>query len=529
MLLVLGGLALLVPPDQPWSADDGAYHHAVRLVREEGRWYEERPELDLVEHPGRYPLALSDVDEAGRAFPYVKHPGWILALVGSTTAFGDVWGLVIPGLAAVAVAATLAWRLSRRLDIAASPLAFWLVALGPLAIIGLGYWAHTVAAALGGIAALLLYGLARRPSLVAASLLGAVGATLVLVRSEGVLLVAALTGALVIARIGQRAAARGWLDPIIVLALPAMAYVAEKAWVASLVEGQLVSTEPPDRPVGWLDGRVSGAWHTFGAHSPGSSGHQLVLWAATGLVVVGLATWAHRGLWPRACVAAGVLLTLILAGWGSLGLVSGIVPAWPALVAGLVVLVGRRTGHRPEVRALAITCLIYTALVLATQYPTGGGIDWGGRFMAPVAVPLAVLSALGLVGAVSSTPEGSLEGRRGLVGAVVMSAVAVAVLGLIATGDARSEVDAILADVRAASPDVAVAAKGSFVARYDLRGASPAWVRADGDGLDAAVERAFAGGAGRVAVVGRGARDVSVPGTRSTAVGGSVALLTRGP
>ncbi len=81
--------------------------------------------------------------------------------------------------------------------------------------------------------------------------------------------------------------------------------------------------------------------------------------------------------------------------------VTGLLAAWPiVLLPGPV----RLDGTQPSAeRALLGGCLAVRPRVLATQYAEGGGLEWGGRFLSPVLVPLAVVAAAGL-GAVPASP-----------------------------------------------------------------------------------------------------------------------------
>src|SRR5690606_2052230 len=89
-------------------------------------------------------------------------------------------------------------------------------------------------------------------------------------------------------------------------------------------------------------------------------------------------------------------------------LVPGILAACPVLAAGLAALRWQRL--EPDRRALAVFVGAYAGAVIATQYPQGGGTEWGGRFLAPVlvaGVALAVPALVGLARPVPETPVGA--------------------------------------------------------------------------------------------------------------------------
>ncbi len=91
-----------------------------------------------------------------------------------------------------------------------------------------------------------------------------------------------------------------------------------------------------------------------------------------------------------AAAAVGSALAWLLA--GDVGLVPGLLPATPWLVAGAVAF--RPSALRPVLpRFLVVASAAAAGVILATQYSFGGGVEWGGRFYAvvlPLAAPVAV-------------------------------------------------------------------------------------------------------------------------------------------
>ncbi len=93
-----------------------------------------------------------------------------------------------------------------------------------------------------------------------------------------------------------------------------------------------------------------------------------------------------------AMVAGGsALLALLLA---PDNVVPGLLIACPLVGVG-VVLAGRDTVATITARLAAITAVVFALGVLATQYPTGGSGEWGGRYFAlalPIALPVLLLA-----------------------------------------------------------------------------------------------------------------------------------------
>jgi hypothetical protein len=73
---------------------------------------------------------------------------------------------------------------------------------------------------------------------------------------------------------------------------------------------------------------------------------------------------------------------------------AGVAPMWPLALIGLIL--WRWASAAPWERVLAVATGLFAAAILATQYPEGGGLEIGGRFFAPVAIPVAVLAVAGL-------------------------------------------------------------------------------------------------------------------------------------
>lgn len=400
LLVALAVSALLAGPRTAVSSDEGAgIHQAVLLQR--GGWLLEPtlPELDpdLVQQP----FLRADAGERGRA-PYAKHPAYPVLL---EKAIGLWWphGLLVPGIVGAWVAAVAAALLAGGLRPAARLPTLWLVGLGsPLAVDGRMVLAHAPAAGVAAVAALAAgVGLApealgrlgvRRWAPTAATLTaGLAAAATVALRSEGVLLVGGLV-------VGAVLAGAPWRRSAAVAAAMAAgalgARTAEVAVIRSIVGSADAAPPLPASSGGFLGGRAEAfqrSWLDVG-HAARPAAALLGL----GVAALVLAVVAGRGRVRPVAVAglaglavAGTLSWLLA---GDVGLVPGLLPATPWLVAGVASL--RPAALRPGLpRFLAGGSAVAAAAILATQYSSGGGVEWGGRFYAvvlPVAAPVAV-------------------------------------------------------------------------------------------------------------------------------------------
>jgi hypothetical protein len=219
----------------------------------------------------------------------------------------------------------------------------------------------------------------------------------------------------------------------------------ERVWIASIA-GESVSEPGRTTSADFLTGRLDGAWHVLfqGRFSEGPA-----WFAPAALVLAGAAGVALRGRRPMHAVtlagAAGALL-LARAVIQPDDPVTGLLAAWPLVVLGLVALPappGR------ESVALLLSVAAFVGAVLVTQYPEGGGLEWGGRFLSPVIVPLAALVAVGL------RSHATAMGRPAMVAGVVVT-VAAALAAAVVTAGLRADHDRAIASVERHRRPVAV-------------------------------------------------------------------------
>ena len=419
--LLLAALVALLPPGSSFGGDDGAYGGQVFALRQ-GGWTLERA-LPVVPEANEGWLNTSITADGPR--PYTANPTWALALTGAvrlvsgaraadeTGASLDLGLRLLPLLGAVVGAAT-AWALARRWDPAAAPLAFWLVALGPLLVNATTLWAHSLSSGLGGLTLLAVTGALDRHRSVRVRLALAAGATMALaataaVRTEAILWITALAITIVLldrrlpvlAATGAGAGAGGGV------------WLANRLWGEALRADRLpieTSVEVLNGSPGWLASRLPAAWRLLATSVGGGVGPTLTLAALALAAVAVIRIRAHREDGTSVDPAVRVALVGAAALYGLRivtdpgATISGIVGAWP-LVFVLLAGGGVASHHRRQpgsargegpswAPALLVPPLVLTVLVLATQYASSGGHQWGGRYLSLAYVPLAAGAAL---------------------------------------------------------------------------------------------------------------------------------------
>jgi len=403
LLFALVLLACLAGPRTSISSDEGAaIHQAVLLQR--GGWLlsPTLPELDpeLV----RQPFLRADAGPKGRA-PYAKHPAYPLLLQKVIRAWG-LNAMLVPGVLGTWVAAVAAALLARALRPGVALPALWVVGLGsPLTVDSQLVLAHAPAAGSAAVAALAAgvvlapdrfgrLATGRWPAQAQAAAISlasvAAGATAAL-RGEGVLLVGGLAlGALCCGSKLRRSVPLA----VALLAGAAAARVIEIAAISSIL-GAAPATVT-SAPVGSGDplGERIEAFHASWL-DVSYDGHRsaALLGGAMGALVLAVLAARMRVRPPLILGIAGsaLLSTLGWLGLGDTGLVPGLLPATPWLLAALVSI--RSWLKKGLTRFLAVASLAAASAILATQYSFGGGVEWGGRFYAvvlPVVAPLAI-------------------------------------------------------------------------------------------------------------------------------------------
>lgn len=395
-LVLLLIVAWFTNTSSPFMSDDGAYASQVELMAE-GDWgYRIAPEW------GTPPQELQTLGKStlvdGIEYPYIKHPAWIYVLRTADLIDPPLIGMALFNALAAVGAAWVATRLVDR-DRRAQIWAFWAVALGPVLVWGVGVWAHATAALLGGTVAWCLCrwrtGLSLRWMLGAALAASALS----LIRTEGALMVVA-AGVVVIYELVRRWRDRRELFSVIVAGLlMGGAAVAARVLDAVLIHEVAPGTATfvPGPGEDWLYGRWTGFEATFLSGGFNPLNYSLGLFALV-LVAIGIAlrTRASEPGLGDLLLGVGVAMFALRALTGVDGLIPGLFAASPVL---LFAVASRRWSSLSErEKTLAILVIGFMALVTATQYSVGGATEWGGRFLAPVVVPLAALAAVGIRG-----------------------------------------------------------------------------------------------------------------------------------
>lgn len=507
-VLAVAMLALLplTGPQSAFTGDEGAYALQVRAL-EQGSW-EYRYKAAPVDPEGRwFPVVLSNRNGA-RFYPYVQHPAYPLLVRAATAVAGTRLGLHLVALLGAVAAATAAWLLAAEVDGALSRPAFWVAASSPVLVDGMLLWAHAPSAAAAGFA---LVGAARmsrrrRSPLATAATVAALVAG-VLLRSEGLV----FAGAVVVVAAGRRfrlGGARPAACTLAALGGPVAAVaIAERAWVRSIV-GLTVDTlnvrEGATRSASYLAGRLPGAFHSlFQAHYAVVSAGVPVL-AALGLVV-GLGYMSLRRWGPTSmrdltvAVLGAALLYALRVARHPTDAVTGLFAAWPVAALGLVLL---RARHRHSTVDLSLAVgALFGAGVLLTQYPEGGGLEWGGRFFSPATVPLAVVATVALASRVRAAPAPS---RSRAIVAIGGLAAASALFGLVTVGAARARQDRFVAAVARHPATVTVTTLGAFPRVAWRTHDRLNWMLTDDAGLPELLTALRAAGVPDVVVVTRG-------------------------
>lgn len=466
LCLVLIAGAAFVGTYASLSADEGAAIVQARQLAEHHSWIREHPYPTLDPQGRDYPYHLSARGEDGFA-PFAKHPLYALVLSGLWRV-GGINGLVGLSIGGTLVAALIAGRFARRLDPRYERFALWALGLGsPLIFDSYLVIAHTVGAALAG--GLLLLVTRRSSRHFAATLAGAaaLSATLVLMRTEGVLF-AGVTAVVVF--VGSRGRQR-WLGVVTGVAGVAARFI-ERAWALRIVGPpvtlRLTAEEAARERAsalggGGIRGRIDGALLTlFHADYGGVPANALLGVALVGFVAAVVVGRSNRRLGVGlALVAAACTLTRVAVAPPNLvpGLFVAAPIVWTGIWAGLVAFEQRT--FRPDPR-LVFVLGGFVLAVVATQYAYGGGVEWGGRFFAlalPLAIPLAV-AALGTQPVL-------------LRSCVVVAAIAVSSMGIVEIRRSHVRTESLFANLRVPDGAVPVAVSGALPRldwrRYDER------------------------------------------------------------
>jgi hypothetical protein len=504
LLVALLALLPVMSPESSFTQDEGAYALQVRSL-EQGAWeYEYRARA--IDPAGRwFPVVLSTKGDDG-FYTYAKHPAYPLVLRAATSVAGTTLGLHLVALLGVVGAAAAAWLLAAEVDRSLSRPAFWVAAAGPVLVNGMLLWAHAPSAALAGLALVAAVRIARRGMRPLVTL-GAVAALVagVLLRSEGLLFAGALAAAVALMRF-RAAGARPAVAALVALGGPSLvAALAERLWIRSIVgrtvEDLVVRGGAGSTP--YLQGRFAGAFHSlFQAHDsvPAASVPVLAaLGVGAGVGYVALRRWRSTSLCELTVAALGVAALdgarVVLHPTEA---VTGLFAAWPVAALGLFLV--RKRDRSPTLDLCLVASGLFAAAILLTQYPEGGGLEWGGRFFSPVTVPLAVVATVVLAHRLRSAPP---PARGTATGAVAVLVAATAVLALVTVARGRSGQDRLIAAVGRHPAGVTVTTVDVFPRLAWRTHDRLNWMLTDDEGLDELVSTLHDAGVPDVVVVTR--------------------------
>ena len=445
-----------------WSVDEGLYVYQVRALQQ-GQWDLEYW-ASSIDPDGRwFPLNRNEA-RGDSYYPFIKSPAYPALMFGATRLFGEAIGLHLLPFAGALLAAVAAWLLASLADRRAAPYAFWLAALGPVIVNAYAVWAHALSAAVAGLTVYVAVRAFRDGITAGRVFCLTLGVTTgVLLRSEGLLLAAALAAVLgtvgAIRFVGRNPRA---LPAVMLAGLIAVAGLGanrlEGRWVSSFAGHATAKSDyvsGGDTP--YLAGKIEGATHVLadvnyfeGRGQPLTPVKALLTVTATLLAGVALARRSRRaGL--VAMAALGVVVILLgLRFLGPPDTAPGIIAAWPVAIVGLL-LFKWRAATLAERLLIGVVALEVLA-TLATQYPEGGAIEWGARYLSPLYPLIAGLAALSLYRTVRETA--SDPRWRVVRPALVLLAVLAAGAGLYGQVGVRKHLDRPLDRIEAASGPV---------------------------------------------------------------------------
>jgi hypothetical protein len=408
LALVLVGLFAAMDHRYVGLPDEGVYAaQAQNLLN--GGWDAER-EGATVDPLGYLDPLAPDAVLDSRSIPYYRHPLYpvVLSAVYPVGAYG---AMVAISLVGTWIAAVAAGRISARLNPAAPIATCWLVGIGsPLLFSGFTVIAHAPGAAASSLLALFTLR-ATEGKRSAWFWAVAAAAVLVLLRSEGVLVVCALAvglGVVGLRRHGLRGVVHSkpfWLA-IVVVAAAASAYLAERYWVGAISpsSGDIV----PDSVRREDNSPLSGLWISLLRpwHDQRSISVAAVLVPVTTVgAAVALRFRPQRPLLGLSLMAMSAVSALLVLA-GPPDLIAGLFVVFPAAAFGLLWL-SRETMRSDAALLLATTCLVASVGLAFTIYGDGGATQWGGRFfhvLIPLIAPLAMSGIATCVNALAAKP-----------------------------------------------------------------------------------------------------------------------------
>jgi len=510
LTLVLLALLPWMAPDSAFTSDEGAYALQVQSL-DHGSWAYDYRAAPLDPAGDNFPIVNSP--RAGDSFfTYVSHPGYPLLLLGARRLAGPVFGLHLLPLVGAVAAAAAAWMLAAELDRGSRRLAFWLVAASPVVANGYLLWAHSISAAIAGVAITLAVRIARRgPTPLALGGLAVALAAGAMLRSEGVLLALVVAAVVAACRLRPAGIIRAGLVGLALAGPTALAVLVERRWTVAILGAPSANLEVrgESSSSSYLGGRVTGAWHDlfngYYDRAPAMLPVLLTVGLVLGLGFLALRRWrpeSRRDLAVLAVAVVGLVVARMVLFPDEA--VTGLFAAWPLALLG-VVLLPRRPAF-PGIGPVVVIVLGFVAAVVLTGYPEGGGVEWGGRFLSPIVVPLGVLAVIGFRHRLAAV---SPPDRRWAAGCLSVVAAATAVLGLVAVAEGRARHDRIISAVSRHPAPVTVTTVPGLPRIAWRTDRQLTWMVSDKAGLPALLERLGGQGIDALTVVTDHAGDAS--------------------
>lgn len=524
-----------------WVDDEGYYGLQVQTLAD-GSWeYDYRAEAF---DPDAQLVGLFRADrglEPSELFPYIKHPGYIVAMRTAVDVFGEYWGFHVLSMVGLLGAAAAAWLLARNIDPRASRPAFWLVVVSALLVNAYIVWAHTVGAALAGMALVSAVSIVNRGVNPWNALgLGTTLAAGALARTENVLFAVVLTVG-IFAILGWR---RRVKDAVLAMSIGGVATLAavllEVRWIERItgaspgLPGSRAGSE--QTLVDLLHNRlVAFGRLVFDAGDVRSSLETNVYLALGIVALAGLALRMSRSR-ESLIVGTGVLACASVAfffvygsrfNWDPFNSVTGFVTAWPVILLAFTATPWYST--MVIERWVVGVSAAFALGVFATQYDEGGSEAWGGRFLTPIVVPLAVIAAVGLGRRLANRPRLQRWAAASAIATVALYPVSA---GLGAVHRARLTFEPVIEEVVAApAPVTLISAEtlGPQVPTFGWRhDHDVVWMASGGADIRSALALLASNGVRDVAVLVTADQDLSTSGFSSQEDVTGPSIRTRG-
>jgi hypothetical protein len=452
-VLIYGTMLLALLPfmrvNTAWSVDEGLYVYQVRALQD-GHW-----NLDYwassIDPDGRW-FPLNRHEKFGDSYyPYVKAPVYPALVLGATRLFGDAVGLHLLPIVGALLGAVAAWLLASLADRRAAPYAFWIAALGPVVVNAYAVWAHALSTGIAGLTAYVaIRALRDRATVLRVSCvtLGVAGS--VLLRTEGLLFAAALAAVfLIVGAIRLIGRSPGVVAAVLLAGVIGVCAVGanrlEHRWVTSFAGDASDKTDyMSGSDVSYLTGKIQGATHILANTNyyedhgdPITDVKALLTVTATCLAGVALTRRSRRATTVGIAALGVVIGLLVFRFLGPPDTAPGIIAAWPTAIVGLLLFKWRAA--RLAERVLLGVVVLEVLGTLATQYPQGGAIEWGARYLSPLYPLIACLAALSLYR--TAKEKRGDEGWRIVRPALVLLTVLAAGAGLYGMTGYRASMD----------------------------------------------------------------------------------------